>query len=557
MESGTDYFITLNNTGTSAARICGPACCDELRGFVPGWNLHFFALQDFPVELAPGQVKKLWYFASLDQPNGFFNVTFRLWQCNDESDAMALPVTFGATDENFWGKETSYIMGTVTDEAGAPVPRASVVAVVNCGRANFQGESDSQGRYAVPLLGMEDIEAIYLGRDLACDSKDYALSVDQPGYEYYYASGFAPTRTEPASASIVLKKKTESADYALEWEKKVQDNFGFFWVKPSQDWSVFAAAQAKHPPELNTPTNFYLFDEHGTVLWKQPTGNECWGIDIARDGSKVVAGCHDGKIYVVDRSGRLLWEYYNGAMVRSACLSPDGSKVLSGGIGTLFLFDSATGAKMSVNWAGDWLRNCAFYADNSGFVVGARELGGFDSSGTQKWQYVIGEFPLFMAVDNHGNTYATGKSRTFFSFDANGNLRWTHKIAEPAVTAGAATPDGSRIAAGSVGGSVYLFDGNGTLLWKRGTLGTGGFGAVGHNAIAISQDGTRVVAGTDSNCIAVYDELGTMLWKTCIEPDTSNPDLKTGVTNVQISPDKTRIIASYGDNYVRMFRMKE
>ncbi|VVB58347.1 Outer membrane protein assembly factor BamB [Candidatus Anstonella stagnisolia] len=556
-QSGTDYFITLNNTGSSSAKICAPSCCSELRSFVPSWNLHFFSMQDFPIELKSGEVKKLWYFASLDEPRGFFNVTFKMWQCENEGSAVSLPVAFGATDERFWGKETSYLQGSVKDEEGNPIKGASVVALTGCGRVDFRGESDAQGKYAIALLGMEDIDAIYQGREISCDSKGYWIAVEKEGYGYYYADKILPTRSTGANADIVLKKKAQGAQYEMEWEKKVPDNYGFFWVKPSADWSVFAAAQSKHPPELNKPTNFYLFDASGNVLWKQPTQNECWGIDIAKDGSEVVAGCHDGYVYAVDRSGKLLWKYNENAMVRSACISADGKTVLSGTMGTLQLFDAKSGSKTDVKRSGDWLRNCAFYADNSGFVVGSRETGGFSSSGVQEWQQIIGEFPLFMGVDNNRNVYASGKSRTFFSFDGNGSVRWTHKIAEPTVTAGAVAPAVGKIAAGSVGGSVYLFDANGTLLWRRGALGFGEFSAVGHNAIAISQDGTRIVAGTDSNCVVLYDEAGTMLWKKCIEPDASNPELKMGVTNVQISPDKAKIIATYGDNYVRMFSLKQ
>jgi len=553
MESGTDYFITLNNTGGTAAKICAPACCSELRANAPEWNLHFFALQDFPITLAPGETRKLWYFASLDR-TGFFNQTFRFWECGNEAVAASLKVAFGATDERFWGNETSYIEGTVKDAEGRPVEGANVVAATGCGRQDFKGTSGADGKYAIPVLGMEDVEAIYLGRDLACTTKEYWIAVDKEGYEYYYRAGIAPTRAAPAAADIVLEKRAESADYALEWESKVQDNYGFFWVKPSEDWSVFAAAQAKHPPELGKPANFYLFNASGAVVWKQPTGNECWGIDIAKDGGKVVAGCHDGYVYMADRQGRLLWKYDEKAMVRSACLSPDGSMALSGITGTLHLFDAATGAKTDVARSGDWLRNCVFYQDGSGFVAGSRETGGFDAAGAQQWQQVIGEFPLFMGVDADGNTYASGKSRTLFSFARDGSLRWSHKISEPTITAGQVAQGAGRIAAGSVGGSVYLFGANGTLLWQRGVLGLGEPSAVGHNAVAISQDGSMVVAGTDSNCVVAYDARGTLLWKDCAAPDESNPDLKMGVTNVQVSPDKSRIIASYGDNRLRMFR---
>lgn len=556
MEAGTDYFITLNNTGSSTAKICAPACCSELRSFVPSWNLHFFALQDAPFELAPGQVKKLRYFASLDK-TGLFNVTFRMWQCENEGSAISLPVTFGATDENFWGKETSYISGMVKDNEGKPVAGATVVAVTGCGRTDFKGNSDSQGNYEIPLLGMEDVDAIYLGRDLGCTSKDYWLAVEKDGYEYYFADGFAPTRSAPAKADIVLQKRKEAdLSYELEWEKKVDGNYGFFWVKPSADWSVFAATQAKHPPELGKPGAFYLLDEKGNVLWGQPTENECWGIDIASDGNKVAAGCHDNYVYVVERGGKLLWKEKMMYWVRAACFSHDGNTLLSGTGGTLF--NSATGAKTEVERTGDWLRTCAFYPDDTGFVIGSRETGSFSPQGTQEWQQIIGEFPMYLGVDENRNVYASGKSRTVFSFDKAGSVRWTYKISEPSVTAGANTVDGSRVAMGSVGGTVYLFNGNGTLLWRRGALGLGEFGAVGHNAMALSQDGKLVVAGTaPNNCIIAYNEYGTVVWKGCSEADASNPDLLLGVTNVQVSPDKARIIASYGDNYIRMFRLKE
>ncbi len=353
---------------------------------------------------------------------------------------------------------------------------------------------------------------------------------------------------------IILKKSFSQQIFTLDWEKKVEDNFGFFWVKPSNDWSVFAVAQAKHPPELNKPTNFYLFDSKGNILWKQPTENECWGIDITPDGSKIIAGCHDEKVYAVDRTGKLLWTSSFNSMIRSACISEDGTKILSGPMPTLL--DSATGAKQELNWQGDWLRNCAFYSDNSGFVAGAREVTGFDMQGNQKWTQVIGEFPLFMSVDNQNNTFATGKSRTLFAFSPAGTILWKHRIPDHTATAGAVTPDGSRIVVGTVGGMIYLFDAQGNLLWKRGTGQFPAGGPTGHNAVAISDDGKLIVIGTaPQNCVIAYDDTGTFVWENCIEPDTTNKDFLLGVMNVQISPDKKEIIAVYGDNYIRKFKL--
>ncbi len=102
---------------------------------------------------------------------------------------------------------------------------------------------------------------------------------------------------------------------------------------------------------------------------------------------------------------------------------------------------------------------------------------------------------------------------------------------------------------------VYLFDGSGNVLWKR-SIAVSGKPAdfVGHNAVAISDDGKRIVVGSaPGNCIFVYNESGTNVWEKCIDYGTIQSDLIPGVTNVQISSDKTKIIASYGDNYIREF----
>ncbi len=550
-ESGVDFFITLKNKGSSAAVISFTPG-EELAKTVPKWNLHFFSFQDSPITIEAGSEKKLWYFASLDSGSGEFTLNFQLANGASKIDLL---VKFGATEDQLRGKETSFILGKVKDEDGKPIANVRVDAVMNCGRMNFQGNTDDSGRYFITLLGMEDINAIYGGRELACDSRDYYLSVSENGYEYYFKENVAPTRKAFAEVNITLEKREEADTYSLAWEKLVDDVYGFFWVKPSSDWSVFAATQAKHPPELNKPTNFYLFDSQGNILWKQPTGNECWSIDISADGSKVVAGCHDGKVYAVDRSGKSLWTFDAGAMVRSACISKDGKKVLSGAIQRLYLFNADDGTKQEVPWINEWFRNCQFYKDGSGFVAGARTLAGFDSNSNRKWSYVIGEFPMFLAVDNNKDVFAAGKSRTLFSFDADGNLRWKHRIPDHVVGAGAVTPDGSRIALGTVGGMVYLFDGNGNLLWKRATSAVWEEGgAVGHNAVAISADGSRIIVGTaPSNCVIVFNEKGTQLWRYCAEANAQSKDALVGVTNVQISSDKSKIIAAYGDNYMREF----
>lgn len=141
-----------------------------------------------------------------------------------------------------------------------------------------------------------------------------------------------------------------------------------------------------------------------------------------------------------------------------------------------------------------------------------------------------------------------------FSFDSAGKLRWEHRIPDHVVGAGAVTPDGSRIVLGTVGGMIYMFDNDGNLLWKRPMLGVGEEGGMGHNAITISSDGKRVIVGSaPSNCVMVYNEKGTRLWKGCNDIAQTSKDFLVGINSVQISEDKTKIVAAYGDNYVREF----
>lgn len=553
-ESGVDFFITVKNTGSSDLDVYMTPD-NDLLSEVPSWNLHFFVFQTYPFKVKAGETRKIWYFASIDQP-GNFTINFDLWLGNDASKKITMPVTFGQVDEQFrQGFETSYIYGYIKDDKGQPVANKMINTLMNCGRLDFRGFSDSDGRYTIPVMAMEDIAQIYGDTGLACDSKDYSLSFVDDNYGFYFKNGLAPTRDKYVMLNITVPSKTVE-NYSLKWEKKVDDNYGFFWVKPSADFSVFAVSQAKHPPELGKTTNFYMFDNNGNILWTQPTSNECWGIDIASDGSKVVAACHDGTIYSVDKSGKVLWMFSNGNMARSICISKDGKKAFSGGIGTLHLFDSETGTKKDIAWMDEWFRNCKFFDDGS-FVAASRTVTGFDASGNKKWDFIIGEFPLFLAVDSSNNVYAAGKSRELFSFDSNGNLRWKHRIPDHVVTAGAATPDGKKIAVGTVGGMVYLFDNDGNLLWKRVSMNPGrGDATVGHNAVAISEDGTRIVVGTQpGNCVVVYDGNGAVVWEDCRKTEAPSKDYLVGVTNVAISKDKTEVIATYGDNYIREFKL--
>jgi len=553
-QSGTDVFIYLSNKDKSEQEVYFPGV-RELSEDIPQWNLHFFSFQESPVKIMPGEEKTLWYFASLDG-TGEFSVNFQFWFKDGEK--VDVPIKFISEPYDLMSTPpTSIVYGTVKDKAGMPIKNADIGIMTSCGRLDFWGLTDEQGRFAVPLLAAEDLERIYGERELPCNTTEYNVQVFADGYEYYFVQHVKPTREEYVRLDIELEK-AEEVEYNLEWEKQVQDNYGFFWIKPDSSWNTFAASQAKHPPMLNKPTNIYIFDSQGNILGKQAVQNECWGIDITKDGNKIAAGCHDEYIYLLDRNGNLLWKKRAPYMVRYVKFSPDDKYLLAGPVddAAFALLDVENGNVVAKGENLEWLRNGVFLED--GFVTGHTygTLIGATMDGKERWRNSIGEFPLFLGLDSEENIYAWGKGRTLFSFTKDGKLRWKYRIPDlPGY--GTISPNG-KIAIATVGGNLYLFDSNGNLLWARSLLDkkdVRGGQSIGHNAVAISKDGKRIVVGTSDNHVIVYNDKGTILWKYWTEPKPNAQDIFPGVMNVQISDDKKTIIAAYGDNFIRKFSM--
>jgi WD40 repeat protein len=205
------------------------------------------------------------------------------------------------------------------------------------------------------------------------------------------------------------------------------------------------------------------------------------------------------------------WNAGDGMIVRTVCFSDDGSRILTGTVKHVYLFSTGSNESKDIPWADEWIRNCAFFGDS--FVVGSTIVGWFDSGANKVWEYNMGEFPLFMGTDQYGNTFAGGKSRTLFSFSKGGTLMWKTRIPDHTITTGAMTPDGSRILIGTIGGMVYLFDGNGNLLWKRATLEQAG----GHHRHMgdISPDEAGLVLERHQHCIhSLQRHMEPLLWKT-------------------------------------------
>jgi outer membrane protein assembly factor BamB len=578
LSMGADFYIHASNAGASAETFSIAQA-----GQTPSWNLHFFAFHPSNITLQPGESRSLHYFASLDA-EGQFDMRFDLWQGAGKSDNVTATATFyGGTQQDSKLAFDSAVYGYVRDAAtGRPVQDAQVEVTLFSGRESSRATTDSEGRYAVTVASIEAIRAFFGKQDTSYSSFNYSAIVLADGYEYSYTAGIAPARGERLEVDVKLQPATAKPAYKLAWERNVSDYYGFFWAVADSGWTRVVASQAKHPPEIGKATNFYLFDANtGAQLWAYPTGNECWGIDISRDGTTVAAGCSDNYVYVVNAAdGTLRWKSDGGGMDREVELSHDGTLLVTGpakaadGSGAYdFALFNATDGTIVRGFSGqdNWLRNAKFTADDTRFVVGLS--GGYvamydTASGSKIWENYVGEFPLFLAVDASGNTYATGKGRTLFSFDAAGKTRWSMRMPDHTAGTGAITPDGSRVAAGTVGAWVYYIDGaDGRVLW-RARPNSGGVESTGHNGVSISADGRYVAVGYGpDNRLIVYNEHGSAVFDTTAAANTdpildakwatvgttSSISSQRAVMCTYTSSDGSRIIAAYGDDYVRAF----
>lgn len=555
-ETSTDILFYVKNRGDTTKTVKVTAL-DQLTEQIPENVYHFFSFQEDIISIGPGEEKNFWYFISNEGDMDFeLNVEFQV-------GSSKRTAKINIKSEKLRPECGVYIYGKVKDKnTGNPIKDAEVRVNWFNGRDKHAEKTDGFGRYVVCVLAKEDIQNVFGNRTVLYDSFDYFVTVDEPGYKYFYKGTISPPKREESLRLDIELENASELNFNLLWEKQVNDNYGFFWVMPADNFSVIAAAQAKHPPMLDKPTNFYLFSDKGEILWKQRTENECWGFDITDDGEKIAAGCHDGYTYVVKKDGTLLWKDKASNMNREVEFSTDETKLITGPYEgySIALVDSSDGEVITSYETDEWLRNSKFYHDGSGYVTGHGEgsVISFDMDGKKQWERKIGEFPLFMEIDNNGNVYLAGKSRTLFSYDKNGILRWSYRIPDHVVTVGDIS-ENNKIAIGTVGGWVYLFDSDGTLLWRRSTMQEGGQwgGSIGHNAVAISDDGEYIVYGTaPENELLVLDANGTMVWSYKTQTRENSEDLLAGVMSVDISSDNSKIVAGYGDNYIRMFELE-
>ncbi len=568
LENSTNVYFTAKNTGSGAVTLShSPFQQQSADG---GSDMHLYSMTNPSVIITAGAEETIEYMsAPFREGNLTFDVTFTIEETND-TETITVTVGNNNTQRRMELPYTATISGTITDGSGSPLSGVEVsVNYFNSERVADE-RTDSNGMYAVAVPSTDDLEAVLGDRERAYDSLGYFVYAEKDGYDIGYHDDITLQRGDTEMVDLSLDT-VAALKYTMIGETQTDGIFGYWWIMPYDNFTNFAAVQGRHPSELNKPGHIISVDRTGNENWHIDTNDECWGMDVSKDGL-VAAACHEGTIYVADSSGNTKWTLSGAGMSRDIEFSNDGTKVLVGPYqdqGTKADFAIMNADDGSLVWAGsnvdNWLRAARWSADDQYIAVGLS--GGttmlYKADGTKVWTQYIGEFPMILEIDDDYNVYAAGKNRELFSYDVDGNLNWRRRIGNHVVTAGAdnMSADGSIIVFGTVGAKVFAFDANGIILWQRTMKGE----LQGHNALDMTPDGEYIVVGTAgvndmSGYIHLYNKNGTLLWER--QNVTDRPAAQdgivydhnqTGVISVTISDDGKYIASGHGDSTIRVF----
>ena len=575
LENSTNIYVTATNTGLQPVTVQGPRGWEVdlamIRGGLAGPQ-HFFDLHPKSADLAPGESRVFEFMTTSGAPETEMTFPFRLVETGDEATLTVRVVAEGGVSATELMPRTSRIQGTVTTPDGQPVPNAQVSALPlrNLALDFWRSGVNGDGLYSIDLPSTEDLRALLGDRPLPYDSLAYAVHVDAAGYTASNAEVVEIGRGETKTVDLVLDS-VEPRDYELVGETNTGGAHGTWWLLPLPGFEAVVATQGRHPPELDEPGHIVLVNTAGEESWRFDTPRECWGLDVSVRGD-FAAGCHDGVVYLLGANGQLRWQFPSGSMNRIVRFDPGGTTLITGPDGSedVVVLDVESGQRL---WTYGpeiklgWLREAVWSPDGERVLTGhgGGPLVMFTRDGDLLWEVSIGEFPMVLEIDAAYNSYAAGKSRELFGFDADGNLRFRRRISNHVITAGANSMDvaGDRLAVGTVGGVLQFYRSDGELLWQRRLEGN----LQGHNALDMTPDGGLIIVGSAGGegidgHVSLFDDRGGLLWQTQYNDGRDLGTLSSpydfdhnhrGVISVAISDDRHYIAAGYGDSSIRIF----
>ncbi len=225
------------------------------------------------------------------------------------------------------------------------------------------------------------------------------------------------------------------------------------------------------------------------------------------DGDRAVSGNADGTLTVwnVKSSSNALTFGGHDGIVKTVAFSPDGTLIASGTSEYVKIWDAFSGERISMYSTRHFSVSIAFSPDGTRIVAGdlvlreprtGDEVLTLQGRMTNAWCVIFGDNGerVFAGFDNGqiGIWNAIDGSVIQFIDSPRGD--------EIAVTAIAVNPDGSRIATGSVGGSVRVLDSaSGDQVMSLQSVGSTA------QRIAFSPDGNQIISGHSDGTIKIWD----------------------------------------------------
>ena len=239
----------------------------------------------------------------------------------------------------------------------------------------------------------------------------------------------------------------------------------------------------------------YALNSDGTLKWSFAAGDWVDAVPaLSQDESVLYIGSWDNKLYAVDtQTGTEIWSYTTGNyIVSSAAVAQDGTVYVGSNDNFFYALNPDGTLKWEYFLEGaetTEIHSSPAIAEDGTIYFGAKD-GNFyalNPDGTLKWVYQVlpgsglppsgstgnGSVSIISspAIDDEGNLYFGAGSGTFHSLDADGNLRWTHRLLDVSVddeaidTSPVVGPDGN-VYYGTREGYLIALDGDGVELWS-------------------------------------------------------------------------------------------
>jgi WD40 repeat protein len=291
----------------------------------------------------------------------------------------------------------------------------------------------------------------------------------------------------------------------------------------TKGWSASVVAMSKNPPLLATAgeASVCQFDPQGTKLW---CNNEFAGegnqVLITEDGSRIAAGSDRiSKLYYFDGNGTILWNGITGTPIYDMAMPASGSFIVAAAADNRITSYTSNGALRINLYQSDFraIPLTALEIPYDGrFIIGGMDNGNggkvllMDTGLNILWENVTQGLARTLAISRDGSRVVVGdwnvekntEARVYYyainRTAKNGELNWTYPLAGRSSCL-AMTPNGTYIAVGTMGNTLYSFDGNGTPLWNY-TINTA------FSSVSISDSGSSIVAGSRDGVLYYFSQ---------------------------------------------------